>query len=851
MKRIFQLLAVLLALSLFAAACGGSDSDSDSATGGDDSAETDTGNDAMADGAHLGDGSLGVVTIEAGEQVQIRSLNAITGDVAFLGVPNQRGVEQAIADYGQVNGFDVTMGTGLDDLCSADGGQAAAQTIVADEQVLGVIGTSCSGAATAAAPLIAEAGMVMISGSNTSPALTSDQQGTAGDNYNVGYYRTAHNDLFQGAAMAEFVFNQLGLTTAAAIHDGDPYTEGLASAFTNAFEALGGEVTGFTAVAKEDTDMVPVLTEVAAGSPQALFFPIFQPAGDFIADQASGVDGLENTILLAADGLLVDGFLELEQTAGMHFSGPDTRFGQNANESTGVNAEEFLATYESNNGEAPSAPFWGHSYDATAMLLDAITAASWLDGDTLMIDRAGVREYLTALRGYEGIIGTINCDDFGDCGSQRITIIEHLNPEDVEASKLNVVYAYTPQGGSAEGEQATGDHMGDGSLGIVAVEAGEQVQIRSLNAITGDVAFLGVPNQRGVEQAIADYGQVNGFDVTMGTGLDDLCSADGGQAAAQTIVADEQVLGVIGTSCSGAATAAAPLIAEAGMVMISGSNTSPALTSDQQGTAGDNYNVGYYRTAHNDLFQGAAMAEFVFNQLGLTTAAAIHDGDPYTEGLASAFTNAFEALGGEVTGFTAVAKEDTDMVPVLTEVAAGSPQALFFPIFQPAGDFIADQASGVDGLENTILLAADGLLVDGFLELEQTAGMHFSGPDTRFGQNANESTGVNAEEFLATYESNNGEAPSAPFWGHSYDATAMLLDAITAASWLDGDTLMIDRAGVREYLTALRGYEGIIGTINCDDFGDCGSQRITIIEHLNPEDVEASKLNVVYEYAPQ
>ena len=842
MKRISQLLAVLLALSLFAAACGGSDSGSDSASGGDST---------TSNGEYLGDGSLGVVTIKAGEAVQIRSLNAITGDVAFLGVPNQRGVEQAIADYGQINGFDVSMGTGLDDLCSADGGQAAAQTIVADEQVLGVIGTSCSGAATAAAPLIAEAGMVMISGSNTSPALTSDQQGTAGDNYNVGYYRTAHNDLFQGAAMAEFVFNQLGLTTAAAIHDGDPYTEGLASAFTNAFEALGGKVTGFTAIAKEDTDMVPVLTEIAAGSPQALFFPIFQPAGDFIADQASGVDGLEDTILLAADGLLVDGFLALEQTAGMHFSGPDTRFGQNANESTGVNAEEFLATYQSNNGEAPSAPFWGHSYDATAMLLDAITAASWIEGDTLMIDRAGVREYLTALRDYEGIIGTINCDDFGDCGSQRITIIEHLNPQDVEASKLNVVYAYTPQGGSAEGEASMGGHLGDGSLGIVAVEAGEAVQIRSLNAITGDVAFLGVPNQRGVEQAIADYGQINGFDVSMGTGLDDLCSADGGQAAAQTIVADEQVLGVIGTSCSGAATAAAPLIAEAGMVMISGSNTSPALTSDQQGTAGDNYNVGYYRTAHNDLFQGAAMAEFVFNQLGLTTAAAIHDGDPYTEGLASAFTNAFEALGGKVTGFTAIAKEDTDMVPVLTEIAAGSPQALFFPIFQPAGDFIADQASGVDGLEDTILLAADGLLVDGFLALEQTAGMHFSGPDTRFGQNANESTGVNAEEFLATYQSNNGEAPSAPFWGHSYDATAMLLDAITAASWIEGDTLMIDRAGVREYLTALRDYEGIIGTINCDDFGDCGSQRITIIEHLNPQDVEASKLNVVYEYAPQ
>jgi branched-chain amino acid transport system substrate-binding protein len=801
--------------------------------------------DAMGD--HMGDGSLGVVTIEEGDSVQIRSLNAITGDVAFLGLPNQRGVEQAIADYGDIHGFSVDMGAGLDDLCSADGGQAAAQTIVADEQVIGVIGTSCSGAATAAAPLISEAGMVMVSPSNTSPALTSDQQGNAGPNYNEGYYRTAHNDLFQGAAMAEFVFNELGLTTAAAIHDGDPYTEGLASAFTNAFEELGGTVTGFTAVAKEDTDMVPVLTEIAAGSPQALFFPIFQPAGDFIADQAPGVDGLGDTTLLAADGLLVDGFMEIEATEGMFFSGPDVRFGENKNESTGVTAQQFLDTYEANNGSAPEAPFWGHAYDATAMLLDAIEAASTIDGDELVIDRAGVREYLDNLRGYSGIIGTINCDDFGDCGSQKITVIEHLDSGDLAASKSNVVFSYAPAGSVAEGAASS---LGDGSLGEVRVEAGDAIQIRSLNAITGDVAFLGLPNQRGVEQAIADYGDIHGFSVDMGAGLDDLCSADGGQAAAQTIVADEQVIGVIGTSCSGAATAAAPLISEAGMVMVSPSNTSPALTSDQQGNAGPNYNEGYYRTAHNDLFQGAAMAEFVFNELGLTTAAAIHDGDPYTEGLASAFTNAFEELGGTVTGFTAVAKEDTDMVPVLTEIAAGSPQALFFPIFQPAGDFIADQAPGVDGLGDTTLLAADGLLVDGFMEIEATEGMFFSGPDVRFGENKNESTGVTAQQFLDTYEANNGSAPEAPFWGHAYDATAMLLDAIEAASTIDGDELVIDRAGVREYLDNLRGYSGIIGTINCDDFGDCGSQKITVIEHLDSGDLAASKSNVVYEYAP-
>ncbi|MGZ0219001.1 MAG: branched-chain amino acid ABC transporter substrate-binding protein [Acidimicrobiales bacterium] len=418
-RKLTMTLAALLSFTLLAAACG------------DDAEEASTDAD--------------FIVVDEGEQVQIRSLNAITGDVAFLGVPNQNAVEAAIADYGDINGFEVNMGQGLDDLCSADGGQAAAQTIVADAQIAGVIGTSCSGAATAAAPLIAEAGIVMISGSNTSPALTSDLLGTAGENYNAGYYRTAHNDLYQGAAMADFVYNDLGYTTAAAMHDGDPYTQGLAQAFSDAFEALGGTMTGFTGVNKEDTDMVPVLTEIAAGAPEALFFPIFQPAGDFVADQAHGVAGLENVQLLAADGLLNSDYLALSQSEGMYFSGPDVRFGQNKNESTGKTAAEVLADYEANHGEAPSAPFWGHSYDATAMLLDAIKNSSSVnDAGQLVIDKAAVRTYLTAIRGYSGVIGTINCDDFGDCGSQKITVVLNTDSSDPAAGMSNVVFEYAP-----------------------------------------------------------------------------------------------------------------------------------------------------------------------------------------------------------------------------------------------------------------------------------------------------------------------------------------------------------------------------------------------------------------------
>ena len=103
---------------------------------------------------------------------------------------------------------------------------------------------------------------------------------------------------------------------------------------------------------------------------------------------------------------------------------------------------------------------------------------------------------------------------------------------------------------SADPDQTDLVEFEAGPLGAVVVAPGELIHIRSLNSISGDIAFLGIPNQRGVEMAIEDYGPVAGREVSMGTPLDDLCSPEGGQSAAQATVADPSVVGVIGTTCS-------------------------------------------------------------------------------------------------------------------------------------------------------------------------------------------------------------------------------------------------------------------------------------------------------------
>ena len=70
-------------------------------------------------------------------------------------------------------------------------------------------------------------------------------------------------------------------------------------------------------------------------------------------------------------------------------------------------------------------------------------------------------------------------------------------------------------------------------LGMV-VGAGEDIQIRSLEALTG-IGELGVPRQRAVAMALADYGPIEGHRVSMGAGLDSLCTAEGGAARAETV----------------------------------------------------------------------------------------------------------------------------------------------------------------------------------------------------------------------------------------------------------------------------------------------------------------------------
>jgi branched-chain amino acid transport system substrate-binding protein len=361
---------------------------------------------------------LGCVDIGPNDPIHIAYAFVTSGDNSTLGLDTKYGAELAIDDAGGKVLDHAIKFDGQDSGCAAEGGQAAATKIAADKTVVAVIGTNCSSEARAAIPiLMTQAGLSMISPSNTAPDLTDPAKHTA------GYFRTAHNDKVQGAVAADFVAKQLKFTKAATIHDGSIYAQGLAGVFVDQFQKDGGTITAQEAVNVGDKDMKPVLTRIATGKPDLIYYPIFIAEGGFIASQIRDVPGLEKTAMMGADGIFSPDFLKAggKNVVGMFWSSPNfSAFGG------GYTAlvDKYLKKY---NVKGTLAPFHAHSYDAMNMVLAALqkpgVVAKDADG-TLHVQKQALRDAIAATKDFKGITGNLTCDPNGDCADPKIAIYQ-------------------------------------------------------------------------------------------------------------------------------------------------------------------------------------------------------------------------------------------------------------------------------------------------------------------------------------------------------------------------------------------------------------------------------------------
>ncbi len=365
----------------------------------------------------------GVVQIKPGEPIHIASWMVIAGENASLGTDTRRGVEIAAEDKGgKLLDHPIKL-TFQDTGCNAEGGQAAATKLAADPTIVAAIGSNCSSEAKPGVPILWKAGIPTVSPSNTAPYLTDPNRGPDYE----GYLRTCHNDKIQGAVAAEFAWNQLKVKTAATIHDGSVYAEQLQAVFAETFKKLGGTISSQEAVSPSDTDMRPVLTKIATGNPEFIYYPIFIAAGGHITRQSKEVKGLEKVVLMGADGIFSPDFYKAagDAAVGMYHSSPD--FSAFAG-----GYQSFLEKHKAKYGEAPIAPFHAHAYDAAMIVFTAIEKVAKKASDgTLTINRQELRDAMYATKDLKGLTGTITCDNYGDCADPRIAVYK-TTPENVK-----------------------------------------------------------------------------------------------------------------------------------------------------------------------------------------------------------------------------------------------------------------------------------------------------------------------------------------------------------------------------------------------------------------------------------
>ena len=362
-------------------------------------------------------------------------------------------------------------------------------------------------------------------------------------------------------------------------------------------------------------------------------------------------------------------------------------------------------------------------------------------------------------------------------------------------------------------------------FGCLEVAEGDPIRVGTALSITGDTAALGLDSQYGAQVAADEKNEAGGLfgrDIELVNEDAGCGDAATGQTAAQALVAAGDLLAVMGTTCSRTAVPAAPVLAQEGIILISSSNTSPTLTDPEHAEYAGEF---FMRTAHNDLIQGKAMALFACEQ-GFATAATIHDGSTYADNLRAVFEEEFaNECDGEIVEQAAVAVGDTEFTGVLAPIADAAPDLLYYPIFHPEGTLITQAAREIPALDGTQLAASDGLL--GLQDLVDQAGeaaedFIASGPACAGDEYEN--------EFRPAYDVlSESENPLSVFHCHAYDAVNMMIAAAEEVG-IEGDdgTLYIPRQAFRDAMFATSGFEGLTGTLTCDEFGDCADPAITV-----------------------
>lgn len=321
------------------------------------------------------------------QEILIGEYSSLTGTAATFGTSTDKGAKLVVEEINAAGGI---LGKKIrliaeDDQSKPEEAATVVTKLITRDRVKAVVGEVASSRSLAAAPICQSNGVPMVTPSSTNPKVTQ-----------VGDYifRVCFIDEFQGDVIARFVHNSLNMKKVAILKDvKNEYSVGLAQYFTKSFTQMGGQIVAEQAYSEGDNDFKAQLTAIKAAKPEIIFVPGYYNEAALIVKQGRelniaspfiGGDGWDSAKLLEIGGAAMEGMYYCN-----HYSTDDPR----------EVVQNFVKKFREKYHEIPDA-IAALSYDATKILLDAITRAGSTDGPKL-------RDAMAATKDFDGVTGTI------------------------------------------------------------------------------------------------------------------------------------------------------------------------------------------------------------------------------------------------------------------------------------------------------------------------------------------------------------------------------------------------------------------------------------------------------------
>lgn len=361
----------------------------------------------------------------------------------------------------------------------------------------------------------------------------------------------------------------------------------------------------------------------------------------------------------------------------------------------------------------------------------------------------------------------------------------------------------------------------------------DTIKIATTSPLSGEQSVLGEAIKLGAQLAVKQLAKPltdAGYKVEL-VPFDDQARTDSGVAKARSIIADPDILVVIGHLNSDVALAASDIYKNADLAMISPANTNPKLTTRGY--------LNVERVCGRDDAQGPAAAHFAVETLGAAKIYILHDKTSYGQGIATQFQEEAKKIGATIVGFDGT-DERINFGAALSPIKAANPDLLYFTgSYYQAGALLKQMRD--QGIRATFL-GTEKIDNPEFarLAVDAAVGAYYGIPW------APASAFPDAAQFVKDYKAEFGkDAP--PFAAQAYDATGIALKAITSLI-KDGKPT---RKAVAQTIRATKDYTGITGTFTFNGNGDPTATKYFIakVASADPRRWEDNPVFKVVEFA--